>query len=549
MGVPTHKSACPQCRAYGKDTSGDNLQHYDNGTAHCFSCGYDDQTGQEYEVQEKVGQTIHDVQQLPFAALSKRGISLEWAKKYGVRVEFDQETGADRKYYFPVYRAGKLLGYQAKPANEPGKRKSAPGKPYFIGETKGADPFGSAHVGDGGKFVIVTEGAEDTLAAAELLAKAGKKWRVVGTMGTERWQKMIGFFQNFEKVVIAFDQDPEGQEAAAKFAAALSPGQGYIAHWEGGANDPNDMLRANHVGRFLQAINSAKPLQLSEIITGEEVWQRMEEYEGAESIQYPKEWPLLQEKLEGIRRGEISMWTAGSGVGKTSFVRRLKQHVIASTDWRLGEIELEERPEKSWRGLMEFQAGKRWIECTPEEKRAAWEATYGTKRIATLDHRAEHGRGQSLLGKLKHLKHAQGADIIVLDHITLAVSEFGEGEGNAAQDRMMGEFLEFVEQTNAHLCLISHLRKTSGGGKSFETGAVPAMDDLKGSGSLKQIAFDIVGVSRNQQEPDEYLRNVSTLNILKCRETGRTGMADRLFWNDSTRQLEPADEVNQDADE
>jgi hypothetical protein len=32
--------ACPKCRSNGHDNRGDNLGRYDDGSAHCFSCGY-----------------------------------------------------------------------------------------------------------------------------------------------------------------------------------------------------------------------------------------------------------------------------------------------------------------------------------------------------------------------------------------------------------------------------------------------------------------------------------------------------------------------------
>ena len=44
----------------------------------------------------------------------------------------------------------------------------------------------------------------------------------------------------------------------------------------------------------------------------------------------------------------------------------------------------------------------------------------------------------------------------------------------------------------------SHLRKAPGGGmSSFEEGKLASIDDIKGSGSIKQISFDIVAFARN----------------------------------------------------
>ena len=482
-----------------------------------------------------------DVARLPIRDLPMRRISQAVAQQYGVRCEIDPATGEPAAYYYPLYRGNKLSGYQRKVARHPGQRVK--GDVLRIGETKETLPFGSHAISVGG-MVVVTEGAEDCLAAVELLARKGKKYRCVSTLGTDGWKSNLEYFSGFDKVVIAFDQDPAGKQAAGAFAEALPAGKAIIARWDGNAHDPNALL-GKHSGpdRFYDAIAKAKPHQPDGIIYGEEVWRRMANYVEPKFIPYPDDWAILQEKIGGIREAEITMFTGGSSVGKTAYTRRLKSHILLNTDWRIGEIELEEQGEKTWRGVMEGVLGKPWKEATAEEKREAFDLTYGSNRIFTLDHRSQYGRGQSLVGKFKHLHYSLGCKAMFLDHITLAVNEFGDGVGNPAQDQMMNEFLELVETTGVHLFLISHLRKTGTGGKSFEEGAVPSMDDLKGSGSLKQISFNIIGVSRNLQHEDEYERNVSQLHSMKCRETGRTGRADRLYWDDASRSLTPAKEA------
>lgn len=485
-----------------------------------------------------------DVAKLPSKGLALRKIEADVARRYGMRVEVDGTTGEDEAYYFPLYKGTQLMGYQRKKARTPGNRQK--GDVQRVGETKGTLPFGSHIVGLGG-MVVACEGGEDTLAAAQLLAAKGKKYRVVGTLGVDGWKRNLEFFSAFEKVVIAFDQDDAGKLAAEEFASALPAGKAVIMRWDGKASDPNALLyQESGADRFLDSLMKAKPHAPSGIIYGEEVWKRMENFVEPLGVPYPDEWTTLNEKVEKIRESEITMFTGGSSVGKTAYTRRIKGHLLLNTDWRIGEVELEERGEKTWRGVMESVLGKAWKHASQDERREAWQKTYGSNRIFTLDHRSQFGRGQSLVGKFKHLVYGMGCKALFLDHVTLAVNEFGDGIGNPAQDQMMNEFLELVETTGVHLFLISHLRKTGQGGKSFEEGGVPSMDDLKGSGSLKQISFNILGVSRNLQHEDEYERNVSQLHVLKCRETGKTGRADRLYWDDESKSLVPANDPPDD---
>ena len=481
-----------------------------------------------------------DVATLPLAALTARGINDVVAKKYGVRVEYDTGTREEICYYFPIYLNDELIAYQAKKARSPGERQK--GDVHNLTVTKGAakehDPFGSKVAGSSGKFIVVTEGAEDCLAAVQMLNQLNKGYRVVATLGTDRWRSQLEYFRQFEKVVIAFDPDDAGKKAASDFADALGK-KAWIASLP---SDPNQMLIDGSAKGFVDAVFAAKEYAPVGFIYGEAVWNIMKNYTKPVTLPYPEEWEILSRKMERIREAEISLWTAGTSTGKTSFVRRLKQHYLQTQpQYKIAEIELEEAPAKTFRGLMQFYAGKPWSEMNPDERRYAYEQTYGTNRIITLDHRSYAKDSGSILNKMYYAHYTLGCKIIFLDHITLAVTEFEEGEAtNAAQDKMMSEFLTFVEKTKSHLCIISHLRKTGQGSKDYEVGAVPSKADLKGSGSLSQISFDIIGVSRNQMAPDEYERNVSQLHVLKCRETGDTGAADRLYWDKDIMSLVPS---------
>jgi len=551
MSVPTgKKDGCPDCQAIGRDRHRDNRTWYSDGSWYCHARGhYGGRAKRDREEQEELTGMIefNDVPHLPIRALASRGIDEATAIEYGVRTEVDGETGLPARYYFPLFKDGKLSGYQVKVVREPGQRQKT--DVSRLGDTRGSDPFGSQFTGHRGAMIIVVEGAEDAMAARMLLKAVGKNYRVVSTLGTDGWKRTLGFFENYQKVVIAYDQDDAGQAAAKEFAGALSPGKAVVSHWKGGS-DPNALLFSEDGPQaFLEGLNKAEKVRPDGLVTGEEVWQRMRDFIEPHSIPYPAEWTELNAKMGGIRESEITMFTGGSSCGKTAYTRRIKHHILTNTDWKIGEVELEEKGEKTWRGVMEVELGKPWRDGSAEERRRAFENTYGTERIITLDHRSQYTKGQSLVSKFKHLIYGQGCKAIFLDHVTLAQMEFGDGQGNQAQDQMMADFLTLVESTGIHLFLVSHLRKTGQGGKSFEEGAIPCMDDLKGSGSLKQISFNIIGVSRNLQHEDEYQRNVSQLHILKCRESGKTGRADRLYWDDTTRSLVPAQDPEPPASE
>jgi len=137
-----------------------------------------------------------------------------------------------------------------------------------------------------------------------------------------------------------------------------------------------------------------------------------------------------------------------------------------------------------------------------------------------------------------------GCKYLVLDHITIAVSEGSEGlSGNEAIDKVMSDLLKIVKKHNVWLCLISHLRKAPGGGASFEEGKLASIDDIKGSGSIKQISFDIVAFARNLVADNAIERNTIKFRVLKSRFTGLTGSAGSAVYDTKTGRLTSTDNV------
>jgi len=140
----------------------------------------------------------------------------------------------------------------------------------------------------------------------------------------------------------------------------------------------------------------------------------------------------------------------------------------------------------------------------------------------------------------------RGCKYLFIDHITILVSEGAEGlTGNEAIDKIMNDLLRITKQHNVWIGLISHLRKMQQTGKSFEEGHMPTVDDIRGSGSIKQISHDIVAFARDISSDDEQTRNTINLKVLKSRFTGNTGPAGSVRYNKTTGRLDLIDNGSQ----
>jgi len=177
-----------------------------------------------------------------------------------------------------------------------------------------------------------------------------------------------------------------------------------------------------------------------------------------------------------------------------------------------------------------------------EEQYEGFKTVFGDERLVLLDHQGSVS-DESLVDKMERLA-LMGCKYIILDHITIAVSEGSKGKtGNEAVDSLMSDLLKLCKKHNIWLGVVSHLRK---GEKPFEEGHLPSIDDIKGSGSIKQISFDIIAFSRNMIAETEQLRNTIKLRVLKSRFTGKTGDCGSTSYDSKTGRLKQTSLVDFD---
>ena len=527
MTSKTHQP-CPDCG------SSDALQINEDGSTKCYSCDKFTPSKKEKPV---TTHSLEDILSLKSMELRDRGISKEVMEEYGVRVECSQETGEPVVHYYPYYKEGQLVGF---------KKRIVDGKLFStIGDMKKAELFGS-NTTHGNKYLIITEGEIDAMSIKEMLRSSGKDYNVVslpsGASG-RGIQDNLDFIESFETVVLCFDNDKPGLKAVDQAIGLIKPGKVKVCTLP--EKDANEMLKQGRSKEFLVALGRARVQRPDGLVRGKDTWQALMEKPDIASVPFPEHWNVLNDMTYGMRLGELDTWTSGSGSGKTQIFRELQYHLLKTTEETIGVISLEESLVDSVEALMALDMNKRIqlpdVKYTEEEYRKAWENTQGTDRFVFYDHFGSI-EDDSLISKIRQLARVEGCKYIFLDHLSIVVSEFAaEGGERERIDTVMSKLKSLTQELNIWLGLIVHLRKT-GGGTSFEEGAMPTLDDLRGSGSIKQLSNSVYATARNQQADNEVERNVSQLAVLKCRFTGRTGKADRLLYNSETGRLEDFDE-------
>ena len=231
--------------------------------------------------------------------------------------------------------------------------------------------------------------------------------------------------------------------------------------------------------------------------------------------------------------------THNSGAGKSSMFREIMTHVLESTAETIGVISLEETPQETARKLsaMPLMKNPSKDEIPLSELKVGFDKVFGEDRVILLDHNG-NTEDTSLVEYIEFMA-LSGATYIFLDHITLATAEEGGNEdANTATDKLMSGLRKIVMKYPIFLGLISHLRKSPNGKKSFEEGLMPNLDSIKGSGSIKQIAYDVVAFARNLTASDPIVRNTIEICVLKSRYSGLSGPVPGSFYNYDTGRLE-----------
>jgi twinkle protein len=378
---------------------------------------------------------------------------------------------------------------------------------------------------DSGRKVVITEGEID---AASVSQVQDHKWPVVsvpsGAQGAHLAIKAnLEWLEQFDEVVFMFDNDAEGNAAAVECAEILSPGKAKIARLP--LKDANAMLLAGRTRELVDSIWSAREYRPDGVLAGDQLWEITSAKDTSEPLPYP--WPGLNAKLRGARCGEIVLFCGGSGIGKSEFVRQTAYHFvhgIVGSKERVGYIALEESVQRTALGFMGLAAGKRMHE-TPdefpiEERKDAFDKTLGTGRWFLYD-----GAGaidyKRLINKMRFLVKGCGCTTLVLDHISmLVVGDHGGDDERKEIDAMMYALRDLVKETNVRCVIVSHIKRTK---ENHNEGGRVCLNDLRGSGAIGQVAFDIIAVERNQQS--EKHSNISRLRVLKARKTGRLGLA------------------------
>ena len=476
-----------------------------------------------------------------FENIKSRKISKATCKLFGVTLKIQEEGGQEINHYYPYYdRNGSHVANKVR-----GRGKS------FLWEGSGKDAllFGQQVFGSSSaKAVTLVEGELDALSCYQLL---GSRYPVVSVKNgvgnaLKDCKNNYNFLNSFKEIVICFDRDESGTTGATQ-VSKLFPNKSKVVTLEDG-KDPSDYLKENRSADFTRRWFAAERYTPANIVRGEDLLDRLQNQPTPESLTLP--WVGLQDLTYGIRKGEMWTFTSGSGMGKTQVLRELSYHIQQHTEDNIGLLFLEDPLEDAARGMMSLSAGKPLHLPTTEFTQNEWDDSFmdtlGTGRYVFFDSFGSNDI-DTIIDTIKYMRYACDCRYILLDHISILVSDQSVGDERKALDEIATKLKTLTIELDIWLGMVSHSKRPTG--KPHEEGGQTSLSELRGTAGIGQLSNMVMGLERNGQDPDLYLRNVTLIRVLKNRFSGLTGPACYLHYDRKTGRLSQIDDPSKEEEE
>ena len=506
--------------------SSDAVAIYSDNHSYCWSCtAYKHGDGSVVNPNKTRARPLEMTGTI--AAIQDRRISMDTAKRYGVTVE----TGADgviTKHHYPYHNqeGNKVVGTKV--------RNVATKDFYATGDLGNAGLFGQQSFTAGGKYMTITEGEIDAMAAYEMNGgfpavsiRGGAKSAVKDIKAS------LEYLETFDNVVICFDNDEAGAKAAQDVLPLFSPRKAKVCVLP--LKDAGDMLKANKVREFTKCFWDAKAFKPEGVVSlgDPDVWDKFLKRGTEEVTPLPASFGSLNAMMNGgIAAGEVTVIGALTSIGKTTMVYNLVHGMYAESAKKIGCVFLEADVGETVEKLLSVYMGTN-IADVPNEDRdynlyhEKYDEMAKSDKLHILDHQGAL-EADELFAKMQYLVKGLDCDIIILDPLQAAVTS----NENGTIDTFMDKCLKLAKNTGVSIIIVSHMRKPHAK-DAHDVGEY----DLKGSGSINQIAFNTILLSRDKMTDDDYARNCTQVQLVKCRRTGRTGVAGWLFYENHTSRL------------
>lgn len=562
------REQCPGCQALGRDTDKDNLAVYADGKYCQAGCGYVQTNKEHKKIEGLVAGQIME--------LKHRGLSEDTCQKYNIRcakytgylsknVKVDNELVA----LFPTYKHGRVIRQKLKVVSDK-KKQGLKGD-----NTQATALFGQQLFSPNKQIpIVVTEGEEDAAAIWQMTKALGKPLPAVSiNNGANHAQKEIEanleWLCGFKEVLFAFDMDGPGHDAFQACMSLFEPGQAKRVKMP--LKDANEMLLAGRTDEMRACLWNAEIVKPNTIVFPHEIVEKVLQ-KPSYGISWP--WKAMDKATYGMRRGEVYLLAAATSVGKTEFVREIITGLI-NNECKVGLFSFEQQPEQTMQRFIGALMNKRIYlpGCSGwDDEEISSHLNKLKDSIALYQPESGQISIESVLINIRFLAKAHKMAFFVIDNLkALATNPVIDGKRVAAHDyasHAMGQFVALAKQLNINIFVVNHLANdkislqayvstspknheeymsrtaedmqgyVNKPGLSWERGRTPGIENIWGSGAIKDLTDVIIVLSRDRVSKDSDIHRTTKVTFLKNRiDSNYEGFSFDLKYNYDTGRL------------
>jgi len=485
-----------------------------------------------------------------------RGLSDETSKFFGLRAEYDEQTGEVSSIYYPITSDDALAGY---------KKRLLPKSFSSIGSTgRDSQLFGQfRYKNKQAKYCLITEGETDAASAYQMLKdyqdSRGGDYEppvVVGiTVGAQSAHKQVAanyqFFEQFTKVIFMPDMDEPGLAAVDNVARALPRGKAFIM--KGDLKDATEYLEKGKEKAFVNYFYKAQAWTPAELHSSNDLYAEALKYADLEKLALPDWLFKMNDMLAGgIPKGTITLIAGFSSSGKSTFVNQLLVDWILENKAKpqdrkevFGILSLEATAGEFATQLISYHCKQKFINIKDREERvrvmsqpevAAKAAELFTDSEGNPSFLLCDDRGADIddvEAKIEEMIRSTGITILVID----VTSDIMSNVENSRQEAHMAFQKRLVKETGVSIVNVVHTKKTPSGEKDGSRGAELTDSSIIGSSTLVKSAAVVIGLVRDKMAESDLERNTLKLRLMKARHSGNTGDAGALYYDAEDHRL------------
>lgn len=475
-----------------------------------------------------------------------RSINDETYLYFGVRHAFDEQTGEVVEQYYPCTQDGQLTGY---------KVREVPKNFRSIGRT-GADCelFGQFRFNRGGKYVVLGEGELEVLSGYQMLKdynkSRGNDFEVAfvspttGANSVKQIAAQYNFFNSFDNIILAFDNDKAGKDAAEKIIPVLPKGKVRLMQMK--YKDHNEYLEKGDNKAYISDFYSSKSYVPAGVIGSNSLYDKIVEQADIAKVSFP---PFLK-KLESMLGGGLILGhayniAAMTSIGKTATVNEMIYWWIFNSPHMVGVVSMELNSGQYGEALLSRHLQLKLARLSMEDKKKVldkedtkkkakelFEKEDGSPRFFLVDDR--DGTVEQIQETIEQMVISSGVKIVVLD----VLQDIIEGLSNEEQGLFMKWVKSMIKSHNISIVLINHMRKKNNGDNSTQV----SESDVHGASQITKSASANILLSRNKAAEDPIERNTTYVTLAKSRITGETGPAGEIYYDTQTHVMHDKEE-------